>query len=250
MGEVMTKVSNLIWHIPLAALMFTCAGESVDSNSDFKTLNMRQLAVIDVTQAASWCEIPLSTLATDIKKAMSFRDGANFTVKVGKRSSTKVTEVKGLDLDVGGTEEYKEFYLHTFLLRSRSEKFAGLFDSKMQEVVEGVLELPNLHPKTFELLVEYLYTDEITNGIPDEQVLPLFALADEYVVPRLKKICEVALISKINIENVLDAYAFANVHNADSLKAACNQFLIEYHSAIIFVLLVLIWPMSGFGDKK
>lgn len=237
MGEVMAKISNLIWRIPLAALMFTFAGESVDSNSDFKTLNMRELDVIDVTQAVSWCEIPLSTLSTDLKKAMRFRDGANFTVKVGKRSScTKVTEVKGLDLiddsDVSPSEEYKEFYLHTFLLRSRSEKFAALFDSKMQEVEEGVLELPNLHPKTFELLVEYLYTDDITNEIPNEQVLPLLALADEYIVPRLKKKCEVALISNIKIENVLDVYAFANLHNADSLKVACNQFFIDHYGAI------------------
>jgi len=235
MGEVMTKVANLLWHIPVVALTFTFAGESVEPNSDFETLNMRELDIIDVTQAVSWCEIPSSTLSTDLKKALNFRDGTNFTVKVGKRSSTSTnTEVKGLDLidDDSGVcnEDYKEFYLHTFLLRSRSEKFAGLFDSKMQESVQGVLELPNVHPKTFELLVEYLYTDDIT--IPDEQALPLLALADEYVVPRLKKKCEIFLINSLKIDNVLDIYAFANLYNAESLKVACNQFFIDNFCAI------------------
>jgi len=221
MAEIMDKITKVIWNVPMAALRFTFAGETVDPNDDFVSLHMRELDIIEVSHDLSYTELPPATLPMDLRKAFLARDGSDFIFKVGKRSPDTLESIDGDGLS------YKEIPAHRWILRNRSERFCALFDSKMQESQAGSVEVPHYKPRIFELMLEYLYTDDVQGDISPEDSLQLLALADEYVIPRLKRKCELILMQDVKSSNAVELYVKADLHQADDLKTVCKQYFIE-----------------------
>jgi len=221
MAEVMDKLTKVIWNVPLAALLFTFAGVTVSPNDDYISLHMRDMDVIEVSHALNFFELLPSTLAADFRKLVGSDDGADFKFKVGKRSE----DVDMIDTDGGSS--YKEIPAHQWILRVRNERFKALFDSKMQESKLGFVEIPHHNPRAFQLMLEYLYTDEIQGDILPNEYLELLVLADEYVIPRLKRQCELSLMQDVKSTNAVELFTKADLHQAEDLKSVCKQYLSE-----------------------
>lgn len=70
--------------------------------------------------------------------------------------------------------------------------------------------------EVFKLLLQYLYTDEVVlnTGV----CLDLLKAADEYLIPRLKYICELFLISHINELDIIPIINLSEKHEANLLK--------------------------------
>jgi hypothetical protein len=220
MSEIMDKLSKVIWNVPLTALRFTFAGQTVHPSDDFISLHMRELDVIEAAHALTFFELPPSSLASDYRKLVGSADGADFLFKVGKRSEVEM-------IDVDSCSSYKEIPGHSWILRVRNDRFQGLFDSEMQESKSGFVEIPHHTPRAFELMLEYLYTDEIQGDILPEERLELLVLADEYVIPRLKRQCELSLMQDVKDTNAVELYMKSDLHQAEDLKTVCKQYLTE-----------------------
>jgi len=223
MMEVMEKLTKVIWTVPLKSVEFTFAGVPVKPNDDFLSLCMRELDVIEVSHAADFYDLPPSSLSADFRKLVGSHEGADFIFKVGKPSTT---DVDMIDSDTGSSA-YREIPVHKFILKARNERFRALFDSQMQESKSGSVEVPHYQPRTFLLMLEYLYTDEIQGEIQLNEYLELLALADEYVIPRLKRICELKLMQDIKGTNALEILSKASLYQAEDLKNLCTKYLRE-----------------------
>src|SRR5205823_2867289 len=100
--------------------------------------------------------------------------------------------------------EYREFHVISAILQCRSKKFKAMLTSGMIETEEKWVYIPNYAPKTVELALEFMYTDQIEGKIPHDQLVPLVQFTDEYLMDRLKSICEMELMKQVSQENVLN----------------------------------------------
>lgn len=139
---------------------------------------------------------------------------------MGTKSADSIEE----DDEVDVVASYQEFHVHDHLLIRRSPKFAALLeDSK-----KGVLQLPEKNPITFQLLLDYLYCDEVNLTSSNvSEIQDLMCLAQEFEVPRLKMICELKLICLLTPKNVLDIRKQADKMGAELLKTKCFDFMVQ-----------------------
>ena len=84
-------------------------------------------------------------------------------------------------------------YANTKILCERSEYFQAMFRSNMRESIERVVEVSSCSRATFLLLLEYIYTHILPQGISPEDLVELFHLSDMYLVEGLKFSCMAAL---------------------------------------------------------
>ena len=82
----------------------------------------------------------------------------------------------------------QEFPAHRNILAACSPYFRALFTNGMNETKETSVEIPEVDPQLFSLLLDYAYTREVQ--ITEENVEKILPLADQFNVPgkfRLKK---------------------------------------------------------------
>ena len=74
------------------------------------------------------------------------------------------------------------------------------------------------------------YTDSI--DIPFNMAMELFSAADQFGVERLKKMCERAILTSINVENSATVLQAADSHNAEGLRKSCVDFIMRNFDAV------------------
>eukprot|EP01114_Cavostelium_apophysatum_P022127 TRINITY_DN7906_c0_g1_i2.p1 TRINITY_DN7906_c0_g1~~TRINITY_DN7906_c0_g1_i2.p1 ORF type:complete len:631 (+),score=152.93 TRINITY_DN7906_c0_g1_i2:31-1893(+) len=127
--------------------------------------------------------------------------------------------------------EGKILYAHRVVLCSRSDYFRNLFLSGMREAHELVTDLTasGVAFKTFSALLEFIYTDKVS-GINPDLAIDLLILANEYLLPRLRRVCEdiVCDTGEIATENCIDIYKFSDLYQASRLKKISVGFIAEH----------------------
>jgi hypothetical protein len=86
---------------------------------------------------------------------------------------------------------------------------AGMRESELGEVDLG----EEVDPGVFAHLLAFLYTDSLA-GVDANTAIDLIAIADHFMLPRMKNICEIRIQKDVEVENV--AYVF---HGADMYQA-------------------------------
>ena len=71
----------------------------------------------------------------------------------------------------------KEFLLHKTVLAARSEVFAAMFQSDLEEAKEGRVKIPDVSVEVFEQLLRYIYSGKIPDI--DKFGLELLVVADK-----------------------------------------------------------------------
>lgn len=139
----------------------------------------------------------------------------------------------------------REIYAHRAILHSRCEHFRGMFDSGMREsysinpidishietelflqIITWVslsLSLPQNAPKRIQI-----YTGTINEDLGGEDVLNLLQLADQFLLPELRRVCAHMLRRFIKTDNVDDLLAIAEAHNSPQLQVFCQQYLEDH----------------------
>ncbi|XP_008544990.1 speckle-type POZ protein B-like [Microplitis demolitor] len=122
-------------------------------------------------------------------------------------------------INVGG----KEFQGHKFMLMVRSPVLTAMFSHDMIEKKTNEISIPDITPEIFEKILEYFYTDEITDL--DAYAECLLKAADKYQIQSLKDICQESLSKTLTVENSLKMIDTANLYNANELLAFTNDFI-------------------------
>lgn len=128
------------------------------------------------------------------------------------RNGTQVTLV---------AKDGSTFNVSKKILKSRSEVFAAMLRTNMIERATRIVRT-DIESKLLKALVHFLYTDEI----PDQELkFDLAILGDRYHIPLLVKLCESALILRLNEENLEEYSRIATKFHCLELNEQISYFI-------------------------
>lgn len=120
--------------------------------------------------------------------------------------------------------EGKEIKANKAIMAARSEHFRALFYGGMKEQHENKVEIPDIAYNVFEAILEYLYTDTV-KGMNVDMAVSLMIAAEQFMLDRLKAMCQDSIRKNINIENVVPVLRASYYHRANALKEICLDFI-------------------------
>lgn len=153
------------------------------------------------------CEIPVSTLVSDLR---SFLQDDEFT-------------------DVTFVVDKQHVRAHKIMLM-RCPYFRAMFLGDMKESSQDTIRLEQIRHEIFLLLLGYLYTDEVV--VPLEHAMELFVAADQFDVPRLRAMCELRMLQSLTVENVATVFLAADLHSAISLRGKALKYILNHFETV------------------
>jgi len=118
--------------------------------------------------------------------------------------------------DVTFLVQNEKMAAHKSVLASRSSYFKNMFEAGMQESASNQVTVTDVEPATFKAVLRFLYS-----GLMEEEefasLAELIGAADKYGLDELKKACELAMRTDLQMENLIDALLLADMHNCPRL---------------------------------
>jgi len=124
------------------------------------------------------------------------------------------------DSDVSFLVDGKVVRAHRYILSARSDYFESMFHSGMVEASSDEIQIKDCDVDLFSTMIKFLYTDVPPEEI-DEIATKLLPLADQFLVPKLKYLCEESIVKALNQENVKENLILAHLCNCPELKNRC-----------------------------
>lgn len=104
----------------------------------------------------------------------------------------------------------KEFLVHKAILACSSPVFRKMLEIPMKESEENQVEIDGFESTITELMINYLYSEEIEKNLPQETLKQLFGIAHMYELESLKKSCLDELCkSAKDTSSIVDVISFA-----------------------------------------
>jgi len=134
------------------------------------------------------------------------------------------------------------------MLAVRSQYFDALLFGGMSESI-GVDEEGSSKPvvlndvsyECFKQVIEFLYTDRVQDLTWDNGV-PLLIASEQFMLDRLKALCEDQIRRDIAVENVIGIFIASHRHNALGLKEIALEFILRNLTDPVVI--------SGLSDLK
>ena len=135
-----------------------------------------------------------------------------------------------IQIKVGG----ETFNAHRGVLASHSSVFRRMFEVKMRERRERVVEISDVEPDVMSELLAFFYT----GSAPNMKMLAkdLLLAADKYDVPDLVSQCDRELKTNLTPSNAAEVMLLASTLQLDSsqsLKKSCLNY-IKHNSAVVY----------------
>ncbi|XP_043464511.1 speckle-type POZ protein-like isoform X1 [Leptopilina heterotoma] len=122
----------------------------------------------------------------------------------------------------------QEFCVHKTILVCQSDVFQAMFENPMKESREDALTISDFEPNIVETMIRYLYSDEMTESLSEDEFKQLLLIANKYNLEKLEKICFKETLKLIKtFEQALDLIIFAESHNFVDMKNFVIQFMRE-----------------------
>ena len=118
-----------------------------------------------------------------------------------------------------GTASQRRIPAHKFILSISSVVFDAMFNGGFASKASNEIEIPDIEPASFLLLLKFLYTDEITI-CPDTVMSTLYA-AKKYAVPILEQKSVEFLKSNLGPDNALTLLSQARLFDEPQLAEMC-----------------------------
>ena len=123
------------------------------------------------------------------------------------------------------------FPCHKAILALRSDVFERMFENKSaKENTKNEVEITDCEPEILRAFLQFLYTDQLTDASQDHasyNSVDLLLLADKYNVLGLKKKCELALASKMDVKNAIELLTVASRISATILEPKAANFIFK-----------------------
>ena len=124
------------------------------------------------------------------------------------------------------SEEGQRFPCHRNILAAKSSTMKAMMTTEMKEKEEKVTKV-NFSNKLVEAFLDYFYKGEVPRVVLETNLSSFMKLSDYYHLEPLKAQVEDAAIKSLSIENVVEMFSLANLHNAQILKKASRYFILE-----------------------
>ncbi|KAF7391566.1 hypothetical protein HZH68_011109 [Vespula germanica] len=206
------------------------------------------------TERPEYFEWATCILPTDIKDSDSFeihftmehsipiikRNTMNSSIKITPKKFELYERLKTMYYDkpcpdVKINVGYKEFLAHKSIL-SRSPVFAAMFSHEMLENRENTVEIKEVDPNVFEILLKFLYLGEVdeikVTDSKNDLLFELMKVADIYQMEDLKTKLAYIATTTINISNVVNHLILADKYNILDLKKSTMLFIQKNHAKV------------------
>ncbi|XP_043464508.1 speckle-type POZ protein-like [Leptopilina heterotoma] len=122
----------------------------------------------------------------------------------------------------------KEFCVHKMILVCQSDVFRAMFENPMKESREDALIISDFEPKIVEAMIRYLYTDEMTESLSEDEFKQLLLIANKYNLEKLESICFNEILKEIvTFKQAADLILFTGSHNFIDLTNFVVEFMKE-----------------------
>ncbi|XP_074098287.1 protein roadkill-like [Cotesia typhae] len=134
--------------------------------------------------------------------------------------------VSGVASDVTLLLGNKEFKVHKAILMARCPEFLKTFiDTEDNAITVNEKKImPKMDSKTFEMVLEFIYTDKICDL--EDNVVLLLEAADKFKLQPLKDMYEEFLSDSIDIDNAIRIMDLAYRSNASQLFELVTEFIV------------------------
>lgn len=102
-----------------------------------------------------------------------------------------------------------------------------MLENEMKECLSGMAKIHDTSYDVLKHFIHFLYTAEVEVLLDEQLARDLLVLAEKYQVEYLKAFCEKFIISKVNDDNALEYYAFADQHNAKQLLEVTLSLIMD-----------------------
>ncbi|KAF6215089.1 hypothetical protein GE061_009838 [Apolygus lucorum] len=119
--------------------------------------------------------------------------------------------------------EDKRFEVHRMFLALRSPYFAAMFTTPMKESIEKEAIEKDVEKDVFELLLEYIYTDNVQKI--DDHAAKLIVCAEKYEMNDLAELCGKSLLKTLNVINAARYLGCVDLVRKDVLKQKIIAFI-------------------------
>jgi RCC1 and BTB domain-containing protein len=127
--------------------------------------------------------------------------------------------------DVKFVVEGRIIHAHKVILASRCQHFNAMFTSGMREAFADEIKIPNVKYATFLALMNYLYSDIVTND--PTIAIELYAAADMFVIDRLKSKCAEMVQQQLDMENSCTLLCIADAIHAHHPREVIMKFIVN-----------------------
>ncbi|XP_067007075.1 BTB/POZ domain-containing protein 2 [Anabrus simplex] len=122
------------------------------------------------------------------------------------------------------------FKAHRLILASCSPVFEAMCFGPLAE--KACINVPDMEPDVFKILLEYIYTDSVKLSSLDEAGGVLYA-SKKYMLPHLSRICCEYLSNNVRPSNALSVFEFAEEIQEDKLMEACLKVMCRHAGDIL-----------------
>jgi hypothetical protein len=123
------------------------------------------------------------------------------------------------------------FPCHKYILASRSDVFAAMFDmTSSTENQKGFVQVDDFDAKTMKTLLSFIYGNKIDRKDGD---IDLLLAADKYNIPGLVECCEDSILSKLSLDNALETLVSSRLISSKKIFNAAKEVIQEKGAADI-----------------
>ncbi|KAK3933417.1 BTB/POZ domain-containing protein 6-A [Frankliniella fusca] len=126
---------------------------------------------------------------------------------------------------VGEGQCKQEFRAHRILLAACSPVFEAMCFGPLAE--KSDILIPDLEPKAFQVLLQYVYTDSVQFSSVEEACNVLYA-AKKYLISNLSQLCHSYVKRNMQAKDVVTVYEYAKLLGEDALYEPCLLMLKKY----------------------
>lgn len=150
---------------------------------------------------------------------------------------------EGKYCDVTLTVQDEKHVAHRSILAASSPYFEKLL--KNQRIPKEGIAIDWPDSKSFELLVDYLYSGEIL--LHEDNIDDVVQLADHFMINKLKSHCEEYFRQFVSLENCLKIKDMIDSYNLTGVRDAINQFIADHITDVLTLTALLELSFEKFG---
>jgi hypothetical protein len=134
----------------------------------------------------------------------------------------------------------EQFPCHRIILASSSPYFQALLTHRFKENNLNSIELRDIEPQIFSLLLHYIYSGQIE--LDENNVHELLIASDMFQLDEIVQFCCHYLSISLNEKNVLDIWKIANELECLSLKTDAEHYLLTHFRSLIKLDMIKLIP--------